>query len=108
MDEILVEIAVNDKIIESLQRMIEEYRTKNEHLKSKLNDSVIFGNIEVTESMSFGLQLRLYAKKYRVSQAELAEYLGVTQRTISRYMTDEVVPDRDTREKLLKYFDRLK
>jgi len=42
--------------------------------------------------MNFATNLRIYRKKMRMSQAELASFLGLSQRTISHYENGSAEP----------------
>lgn len=41
------------------------------------------------ENINYGEYFRLLLKLYKISQAELGEYIGLSQRQISRYITNE-------------------
>ena len=50
--------------------------------------------------MSFGENLSYYRKKLKITQEELAEKLFVTRQTVSRWETDNALPDVETLVKL--------
>lgn len=41
------------------------------------------------ENINYGEYFRLLLKLYKISQAELGKYIGLSQRQISRYITSE-------------------
>lgn len=51
------------------------------------------------------MKLKELRKIKRVSQYELADYLGVSQATYNRYETDNCEPNIETLKKLAKYFN---
>lgn len=52
-----------------------------------------------------GARIRLYRKSRNLSQAKLAEMIGVKQNTISSYESGERAPDYDTIEALADAFN---
>ncbi len=53
----------------------------------------------------FSENIRRLRHKKQVSQAAIAEYLGLTKQAYSLYETDRREPDFDTLVKLAEYFD---
>lgn len=50
-------------------------------------------------------RIRVYRAEYRMSQAELAEKIGVTRKTISTIEVGRFVPSTIIALKIAKYFD---
>ena len=55
--------------------------------------------------INFAQNLKVFRKSKGVSQAELAEYLGVNQRTISAWEKAVCEPDFKAIERLCEFFD---
>ena len=55
--------------------------------------------------MSFGENIVYLRKKMQITQEELAEKMYVSRQTISRWETDQVLPDIDTIVKLCDMFN---
>lgn len=53
----------------------------------------------------FGKNLKLFRSAKKMTQKELGDLLGVTQRTISGWEMGETEPNYDTLIKILEYFD---
>lgn len=53
--------------------------------------------------MSLGKNLQFLRKKYNMTQEDLAEYLGVSRQSVSKWETDESYPDTD---KIISLCDR--
>lgn len=51
------------------------------------------------------MRLKELRKGKKVSQNEFAELFNVTQATVSRWETNEILPDADTLIKIANYFD---
>ena len=52
----------------------------------------------------FGQQIKSLRKEYKMSQAELAKQLKVTQQAIGKWETGKSTPDSDTLQKLAEIF----
>lgn len=54
--------------------------------------------------MTLGERLFMYRNKVNMSQEKLAEEIGVTRQTISKWETDQSMPDFDKIEPLCEVF----
>lgn len=55
--------------------------------------------------MTLGERLFMYRNKVNMSQEKLAEEIGVTRQTISKWETDQSMPDFDKIEPLCEVFE---
>nr|PZN02741.1 MAG: XRE family transcriptional regulator [Bacillota bacterium] len=55
--------------------------------------------------MMIGERIKSLREERKITQQELARYLGVSQKTISNYENGERSPDPDTLRKIADYFD---
>ncbi|WP_127579053.1 helix-turn-helix domain-containing protein [Paenibacillus koleovorans] len=55
--------------------------------------------------MSFGARLKKARNSKRMTQHEVAKYLGLNFTTISKYENDKSQPDNDTLQKLSQLYD---
>jgi len=55
--------------------------------------------------MMIGERIKSLREEKKITQQELAQYLGVSQKTISNYEKEERSPDPETLRKIADYFD---
>lgn len=72
------------KAIEYHEKALKELRYKVQLYEDTLS----------TKPELFASRLRALMKKNGISQTELAKQIGVSQRTVSRYVTGESIPDK--------------
>jgi putative transcriptional regulator len=59
---------------------------------------------ELTLSEKVGNRIRVYRAEHRLSQAELAEHIGVSRKTISTIEVGRFVPSTVTALKIARHF----
>ena len=106
---ILAKIEMNNEMIKKLEFLIDGFKESNKELIKELSKEQVnmpIDNNTFIESLPFSNKLRWYMKKYKVSQMAVAQYLGVSQKAISRYVNGEVVPSKSVQDTIIKYFNR--
>lgn len=53
----------------------------------------------------FGIKLKELRKKVKITQSELAEFLGITQQAVGKWEAGRSAPDPDTLMRLAEYFN---
>lgn len=81
-----------------LLKAIEYHERALEDLRYKVK---IYEDKSSTEPELFASKLRVLLKENGVSQAELAKQMGVCQKTVSRYVTGQAVPDKAREKRIM-------
>ena len=101
-------IIANNKFIAKLKAMIEEYEKVNANLQLEINKALtedcdplwlLDNSVE-----SFHTTLKNLMLVYDVSQHTLADGIGISQTTVSKWFTKGVNPSRKTKGRILAYF----
>ena len=103
----LTKIECNENMIQKLLGIVDSLREENLKLQVELNASSGKSvDDHIMSKIAFGDRLRYLMKLHKVSGKTIGQYMGLSQKTISRYVTGEVKPDEITQQKLLSYFEK--
>lgn len=79
------------KAIEYHERALKELRYKVQ----------LYEDTSSTDPELFASRLRMTMRKNGVSQVELAKQMGVSQKTVSRYVTGQAIPDKAREKRIM-------